>query len=106
MYVCLWPVTNPDLGCDNDLARLGRLPTCKQHDSQVVIYHTTSTQLTYIINYIFIYSILKVYNLNNYRSSFYLTYDTTTHHTIKEITQDTLDGQYTDPPPSNDLMSK
>ena len=44
-----------------------------------------------IINYIFIHIILNVYNVINYRSRFYLTYDTTTLHTIKETTQNTLD---------------
>ena len=44
-----------------------------------------------IINYIFIHIILNVYNVIICRSSFYLTYDTTTLHTIKETTQDTLD---------------
>ena len=41
----------------HDLAHSGRLPTCKWHKPQAVIYHMTCTPSIYINNYIFIHII-------------------------------------------------
>ena len=40
-----------------DLTHSGRLPTCKWHKPQAVIYHVTCTPSIYINNYIFIHII-------------------------------------------------
>ena len=57
----------------HDLVHSGRLPTCKQHNPQAVIYHTTCTQSISIINYIFIHIILK--GIQRYRLSIKFLYD-------------------------------
>ena len=85
----------------HDLAHSGRLPTCKQHNPQVVIHHTTCTQSISIINYIFIHIILKCiqrYQLSN-KFLYDIWYNNTTHDKINNTWRPKW--QYTDPPPRN-----
>ena len=90
----------------HDLTHSGRLPTCKQHNPQAVIHHTTCTQSISIINYIFIHIILKC--IQRYQLSIEFLYDiwynNTTHDKINNTWRPRW--QYTDPPQETGLMSK
>ena len=100
-----WP-TNYLLKIRHDLVHSGRLHTCKQQNPQAVIYHTTCTQSISIINYIIIYIILECIQHYRLSTEYLCDIDTTTLYMTRETMQDAPRWQYTDPSPSNDLMSK
>ena len=94
-----WP-TSYLLKIRHDLARSGRLPTCKQHNPQAVILHTTCTQSISTINYIFIHIILKY--IQRYRLTIKFLHDiwyNTIHNKGNNIWRPRW--QYTDSPPRN-----